>query len=74
MYYFSKSSAAVALAYTFLKNHKGYSLETCVMHTSGRVKLKATINNVSCPTSHNSLTLQCLEPRYLSGLRAGLLI
>ena len=31
----------------FLKNYKGYRHETWVMHTSGSVKLKATINNVS---------------------------
>ena len=28
------------------------------MHTSGRVKPKATINNMSWPTFHGSLTLQ----------------
>ena len=42
----------------FLRNYRGWSHETLVMHTSGRVKLKATINNESWPTFHGSLTSQ----------------
>ena len=38
--------------------YKDWSHETWVMHTSGKVKLKCTINNESWPTLHGSLISQ----------------
>ena len=42
----------------FLRNYKGWSHETWIMHTPGRMKLKATINNESWHTFYGSWTRQ----------------
>ena len=40
----------------FLRNYKGYSHETWVMHTSWRVKVNPTFNFETWPTFYGSLT------------------
>ena len=40
----------------FLRNYKGQSHETWVMHTSWRVKINRTFNFESWPTFYGSLT------------------
>ena len=40
----------------FLKNYKGQSHETWVMHTSWRVKVNPMLNYETWPTFHGSLT------------------